>query len=252
MITLLSPAKSLHAIAETPEGETRVPFPKETHELVKILKGYNQDKLGDLMHLSDNLALLNYKRYQTFSSRYTNNNSASAALQFAGDVYRGLDMSTWDKRSIDYSQNHLRILSGLYGLLRPLDKMQPYRLEMGTKLKNKHGSNLYAFWSEKVTALLNKELKKHKVDIIVNLASKEYFKVVSTKQLNSPVINVEFKEYRNGDLKIISFNAKRARGLMAKFIMTNRIDTPQDLSRFDSEDYKLSADSDEHNLLFIR
>lgn len=204
------------------------------------------------MGISESLSLLNHQRYQQFSSKYTTKNSAAAAFLFDGDVYRGLDITSWTEEDVIYSDHVLRILSGLYGIVKPLDKIQPYRLEMGTRLQNQHGTNLYKYWNNRLSKRLNTDLRGHKVKSIVNLASNEYFSAVSKADLKHPVIDIDFKEWRDDKLKVISFNAKRARGLMAKYIVTNRIETIDGLARFSEDGYKLDQTSTESHLLFTK
>lgn len=254
MITLLSPAKSLDF--ESPSNvntPTEHVFPKETMQLIRILKKYKNEDLRSLMKISEKLADQNRLRYKTFSKDYTSENSKSAIEAFIGDVYVGLEAKSFKKNDLKFAQKHLRILSGLYGILKPFDKIQPYRLEMGTKLENKNGSNLYHFWASKINKELEAELNLHKSKYIVNLASNEYFKATVPKSLKSEVINVGFKEEKDGKLKFISFNAKKARGMMARFIVQNRIDTPDLLKGFDTDGYYYEEKlSDSKNLLFVR
>jgi len=205
------------------------------------------------MHISDKLASLNHGRYQEFSSRYTDNNSKAAIYAFKGDVYIGLDAETLSKADLTFAEKHLRILSGLYGCLRPMDKMQPYRLEMGTALKNPRGKNLYDFWREPLTKDINKTLKKNGNDLIVNLASKEYFSALDKKGLKGELIDIGFKEYRDGKLKFISFNAKKARGMMARYIIQERITTKEGLKGFNADGYGYDEElSSDKEFLFVR
>lgn len=205
------------------------------------------------MHISDKLTEVNYNRYQNFSSRYTGSNSKAAIYAFKGDVYVGLEAETLTKSDIDFAESHLRILSGLYGLLKPMDKMQAYRLEMGTNLKNPKGKNLYDFWNGTLTSEINKTLKKNSNDLIVNLASKEYFSALDRKQLKGEIIDVGIKEYKEGKLKFISFNAKKARGLIARYIIKNRITTKRGLMGFDYDGYTYQEDlSSDNEFMFVR
>lgn len=253
MLILLSPAKTL--------DETRLDYPntespslrKKTSELVTVLKEYSAQDLSSLMSISDKLAQTNYNRYQAFSSRYTATNSKAAIFAFKGDVYIGLEADSLNENDITYAQDHLRILSGLYGLLKPLDKMQPYRLEMGTSLKTSKGKNLYNFWGDDITKEINKALRSHDDKTIINLASNEYFHSVNTDKLKGDVLNIGFKEDRNGKLTFVSFNAKKARGSMSRFIIQNRIENKEDLQGFDTDGYTFHADlSSENNYLFIK
>ena len=205
------------------------------------------------MKISPKLAELNRDRYQTWSRPFKKSNAKQAVLAFKGDVYIGLDVDSFSEDNFTYAQDHLRILSGLYGLLRPLDLMQPYRLEMGTRLKNSEGSNLYEFWDMQITDKLNKELKKHKSQALLNLASNEYFKSVKPKELKVDVITPVFKDWKNGQYKLISFFAKKARGLMAAWVVKNQITDPDELVNFDVDGYSYNfEESDALNPVFLR
>ena len=254
MIVLLSPAKTLDY--DQPPSESKLTehvFQKETMQLIRILKKKKQSEIKELMNISDALADLNVKRFKAFSKDYPVETSKAAIEAFKGDVYVGLDYPTLDRQDIDFAQAHLRILSGLYGLLRPLDKMQAYRLEMGTRLENKLGSNLYHFWGDKIVKQLNKQLKELESDLVINLASNEYFKAVNVKKMKGTVIEANFKEDRDGVLKFISFNAKKARGMMARYIIKNKITNIEDLKGFDLDGYYFSEEhSSAQSLLFIR
>lgn len=254
MIAILSPAKTLD-YSPTPKAfdQTLPVFAKETSKLVSVLRKKSKNKLKVLMSISDNLAEENIKRYQVFEDTFTKKNSKEAIFAFKGDVYRGFDAESLTKAQIKYAQKHVRILSGLYGVLKPLDLMQAYRLEMGTKLSTRKGKNLYEFWDSKITNILNEEIENHKTKTIVNLASNEYFKSVKKKNLNADIIDVSFKEYRGDELKFISFNAKRARGLMARYIVKNKVEDQKGLIGFDLEDYSYSSKgSTKSELLFVR
>jgi cytoplasmic iron level regulating protein YaaA (DUF328/UPF0246 family) len=253
MIAVLSPAKSLDYQNEGFEAKASPTFTKRTSELISILKEKNIDDLMSLMHISEKLASENYDRYQKFSQRYTAKNSKAAISAFVGDVYVGFGASELSVNDIDYANDHIRILSGLYGILRPLDKMQPYRLEMGTKLANGAGRNLYEFWDNDITKQLNKDLKKIGSHTLINLASNEYFKVVKKDQLKADVININFKEYKGDELKFVSFNAKKARGIMARYIVQNKIENREDLKGFDLDNYRYEASlSTEYDLMYVR
>ena len=193
------------------------------------------------MGLSDQLAALNVGRYRDWSKKFTEENSKPAIYAFDGDVYDGFDVKTLSPKALEFAQNHIRILSGLYGALRPLDLMQPYRLEMGTAFKNTRGKDLYSFWGERVTDSLHKLLEKQKKPILLNLASEEYFKVLQPSKLDCPVIAPVFQDAKDGKYKIISFYAKRARGLMARYVVENRITDPADLKSFNLDGYKYVA-----------
>jgi cytoplasmic iron level regulating protein YaaA (DUF328/UPF0246 family) len=254
MITLLSPAKTLDF--ETPDTITELTIPRfnlEANRLIRILKKKKVEEIKSMMHLSDNLAVLNRKRYKTFSKEYTDENSKSAIMAFKGDVYTGLEAETLDKSSLEYVNKHVRILSGLYGLLLPFDRMQPYRLEMGTRLENKKGTNLYHFWGDMISKSLNKELKEMGTDTIVNLASNEYYKAVDKKKLKANVINIDFREEKDGEYQFVSFFAKKARGTMTRYIAENKITNPSDLRGFDYDNYRFEeSKSSENSLLFVR
>lgn len=250
MLILLSPSKKLDFEKKFEEFKARQPiFKKEITELISILKNKNKGQIKNLMSLSDNLAQLNYNRYQSFSDKFNNRNSKQAIFAFKGDVYDGLDIESLNKTEIKNSDNKIAILSGLYGLLKPFDLMQPYRLEMGTNLKNKYGNNLYNFWGDKISERIN-ELENN---LIINLASNEYFKSVNKKKLKGELINIDFKENKNGKLSTIGIYAKKARGLMARFILKNNIETLDKIKDFNSEGYKFTAnDSNKNKLVFIR
>lgn len=254
MISLLSPAKTLDY--ESPERIEELTIPKfalDSNRLIRILKKKSVAEIKDLMHLSDALAKLNRARYKNFSKEYTDENSKSAITAFKGDVYLGLDVETLSDEDLGFANQHIRILSGLYGLLLPFDRMQPYRLEMGTRLANKKGTNLYHYWGDTLSKALNKELEAQNSDVILNLASNEYFKAVNKKKLKARVIDVDFREEQEGELKFVSFFAKKARGLMARYIARNRIDDVASLSGFDYDNYRISEEhSNEDRLLFVR
>lgn len=254
MITLLSPAKTLDYTPIEKRFDKTLPyFIDDTTKLVEVLRKKSKNKLKKLMHISDNIAEENYNRYQSFQEKYTDNNSKEAIFAFNGDVYRGFDAASLNKNQIKYAQKHIRILSGLYGILKPLDLMQPYRLEMGTKLSTRRGKNLYEFWKDRITKALNEELENHKEAIIINAASNEYFKSIKKNKLKAQVINVHFKEYHKDELKFISFNAKKARGLIARYIVVNKVESIKHLQAFDYEDYTYSKEhSTENDLMFIR
>ena len=252
MIILLSPSKTLdfdHNIM----GETEPSFIEDTITLNKSLKKYSKKKLASLMNISDKLAELNYRRNQEFQENFTEENSRAAMFAFKGDVYLGLQAHEFKKKDVTYANKHLRILSGLYGLLRPMDKMQPYRLEMGTSLKVGRKKNLYEFWGDKIADQLKDSLADHKNKSIINLASNEYFKAVKLDDLKDQIIEVGFKEYRDGKLKFVSFNAKKARGLMSQYIIKNRISKLEGIKAFNFEDYAFDESlSSENHLMFTR
>jgi len=242
MLIVLSPAKSLNY--KTPvkvKAPTLPEFVSESAKLIADLKKLAPQDVAKLMGLSDQLATLNVGRYRDWSKKFTEENSKPAIYAFDGDVYDGFDVKSLDAKSIQFAQDHIRILSGLYGALKPLDLMQPYRLEMGTSFKNARGKDLYAFWGGRVTDSIKKVLEKQKKPVLLNLASEEYFKVLQPKELDCPVIAPVFQDAKDGKYKIISFYAKRARGLMARYVVENRITDPSDLKGFNLDGYKYYA-----------
>jgi len=254
MLMVISPAKTLDY--DTPpitERFTQPQYLDHSQQLIELLRRYSPAQISELMHLSDKLAALNVARYGSWTPAFTPSNAKQALLAFKGDVYTGLNADDFTEDDLLFAQKHLRILSGLYGLLRPLDLMQPYRLEMGTKLTNPRGKDLYAFWGERISDWLNEALADQGDDVLLNLASNEYFSAVKRNALNARIINVDFKYMKNGQYKIISFYAKKARGLMARWIIKERISTPDQLSAFDYEGYRYSAnDSSADHLVFLR
>ena len=253
MLFLLSPAKSLDFDAP-PKAvpHTQPLFVAQSAELIELLKAKQPQEIASLMKLSDALAGLNVARYAAWSPKFTAHNAKQAILAFNGDVYEGLDARSLPADDLAWAQDHVCILSGLYGVLRPLDYMQPYRLEMGTSLPNERGSNLYKFWGARLSEYLNGRLQRDVSPVVVNLASQEYFKAVDRKALKGRVIECVFQEYRNGDYKIISFMAKRARGLMARYAATHRVVTPHQLEGFDAEGYAFDALVSEPERLVFR
>jgi hypothetical protein len=213
----------------------------QSAELIAQLRDQSPQQIAELMSLSDSLAGLNVARYQAWRRKPTEKNARQAVLAFNGDVYEGLDARSLGEDDLGWLQDHLCILSGLYGVLRPLDLMQPYRLEMGTRLANARGKDLYQFWRSEVAAYLNQRLKTDASPVVINLASQEYFKAVDLKALKARVVDCVFEEYRGGQYKIISFMAKRARGLMARYAVTQRLLTPTGLQGFDAEGYAFDA-----------
>ncbi len=236
MLIVLSPAKSLDLdTPPTTDRRTTPQFIDRAAELIRVLKDYSPAEVGALMSISDPLAVLNVTRYASWHPDHFD--ARQAVMSFDGDVYAGLDARSLDARALAYVQDHVRILSGLYGVLRPLDQMHPYRLEMGTKLANPRGKDLYAFWGELVTGALNEALAANGATALVNLASEEYFKSVKPKLLNVPLVVPVFEDWKNGKYKIISFFAKRARGMMARYAAVNGITDPQKLKKFDVDGY---------------
>jgi len=242
MIIVLSPAKSLDLTAPSTKVEPTLPeFLEQSKLLIKNLRNFSPLELSKLMSISDQLAVLNVGRYAQWALPFTPENAKQALLAFNGDVYEGLDAATLSPADLRFAQGHLRILSGLYGVLRPLDLMQAYRLEMGTKLNTPQGKDLYAFWGDRIGDALNTALLEVKAKVLVNLASEEYFKSVKTKKLGVPVIHPVFEDWSEGKgegkFKIVSFYAKRARGLMARFALTQRLKKAEGLKDFDAEGY---------------
>ncbi len=254
MLIVLSPAKTLDYDTPAHTGTSSKPdFIKQSAELIDILRLSSPAQIASLMRISDPLASLNANRFAAWSPKFTQKNSKQAMLAFNGDVYEGLDAGSLNEQQLAYAQSHIRILSGLYGVLRPLDLMQPYRLEMGTRLANPAGKDLYAFWGSRVTEALNQRIVEQQSEALVNLASEEYFKVVKPALLKAPVITPVFQDWKNGQYKIISFYAKRARGLMARYAATGGITRPTDLQSFDVDGYAFDADaSNEKTWMFRR
>lgn len=255
MIHLLSPAKSLDFNSTTPIDTFTTPeFLGDAEKLAKKMKTLSKKKVKDLMSISDALAELNVDRYSTWSGKNElSESSRQAIFAFTGDVYQGLNAGTLSKTELEYAQSHLVILSGMYGVLKPLDVMEAYRLEMGTSLKVGRADNLYKFWKTKPTDYLNQALKNHKNKALINLASNEYFKVIDKKSLDAELISPEFKDEKNGKYKIISFFAKKARGMMSRYIIENQISNPEDLKGFDYGGYRFNEEmSKTGNPVFTR
>lgn len=254
MLFILSPAKSLDFA--TPAGDvphTQPLYVAQAAALIEILQQKSPAEIASLMHLSDPLAGLNVARYQAWRPRFTAKNAKQALLAFDGDVYHGLDAKSLSTEQLAWAQAHLCILSGLYGVLRPLDYMQPYRLEMGCGLANTRGKNLYQFWGRQIADYLNTRLRRDKTPVLVNLASQEYFKAVDQKALKARVIDCVFEDFKDGQYKIISFYAKRARGLMARFAISTGLVHPEQLQAFDLEGYAFAAtESSAARLVFRR
>ncbi len=252
MLILLSPAKSLDFTTSFEcKKSSKIRFDKETNYLISALQQISQKEISKLMELSDKLAQLNFERFQSFS----NNEQRQAILAFDGDVYEGIEKRSYSERNFQFAQKHLRIISGLYGILRPLDMIKPYRLEMGTdfrKSKILHlikANNLYEFWGDKITDFLNEE----EDEILLNLASEEYFCAINSKKITKKIINVVFKEKKGETLKIVGISAKKARGLMANFIIKNEIEDLEEIKKFNLEKYSFRKDlSDELNFVFVR
>jgi cytoplasmic iron level regulating protein YaaA (DUF328/UPF0246 family) len=241
MIITLSPSKGQDF--ETPglsKTYTKPADIKDSALLIKELRKIKNKKLQEMMAISENIASLNVERYKKFKTPFTTKNAKQAIFAFKGDVYSGLALDEFTDDDYAYAQDHLRILSGLYGCLRPMDLIQPYRLEMKTRLKNDRGENLYQFWDDRITRSLNKELKMQREPLLVNLASNEYFKSVKPKLLEGRLLNINFKETKDGKTRVVAIFAKRARGMMADYIIRHRIEKPEDLKKFNLGGYKFN------------
>ncbi len=253
MILLISPAKTLDFSEVETNNYTTPRLIEKSQGLIDVLKNKNASDIQHLMGVSEKIAILNEERFKTFRRPFTTKNAKIATLAFKGDVYTGLQAETFSSEEMQFAQKKLRILSGLYGLLKPLDLMQPYRLEMGTKLSVNGYKNLYQFWSDEITNLINTDLEDSGSQFIVNLASKEYFKSVNKSILKGDLYEISFKENRNGVYKVISFSAKKARGLMCRYVIQNRLTEPMALKQFDWEDYRFNGDlSSDKNFVFTR
>ena len=254
MLMVISPAKTLDY--DTAPVTQRFTLPEhldDAQELIGILRELAPAQIAELMHLSDKLAGLNAARFGSWHPEFTQANAKQALLAFKGDVYTGMQAEDFSEDDFDFAQQHLRMLSGLYGVLRPLDLMQPYRLEMGTKLANARGKDLYAFWGERISGWLNESLAEQGDDVLLNLASNEYFGAVKRKALNARVIDTEFKDLKNGQYKIISFYAKKARGMMARYVIKERLSNPEGLKDFNYAGYAYSAEhAKADQLVFLR
>ena len=253
MLMVISPAKTLDY--ESPlatETYTQPDFLDHACELIDQLKELEPHQVSNLMSISDKLGQLNAERFQSWHTPFSPKNARQAVLAFKGDVYTGLDAESFSEQDFSFAQKHLRMLSGLYGILKPLDLMQPYRLEMGTKFENKRGKDLYAFWGDRLTQEVNRLLKSDD-EVLVNLASNEYFKSLKKKDLEGRLITPQFKDWKNGQYKMISFYAKKARGLMCRYAILNRITDANDLKGFELDGYYFSADqSDKNSWVFLR
>ncbi len=249
MLAVISPSKTqdfshtnLDTYSQTRQGD-------ESMELILELKSKTWKDLAKLMSISEKLAKLNFERFQQFSSKFSLKNAKQAILAFKGDVYNGIDATSLSKEGLLFAQDKVRMLSGLYGVIRPLDLIQPYRLEMGTKLQNAKGKNLYDFWGDKISKILNQD----ESEVIINLASNEYFKGIDKKSIQAKIVNVVFKENKNGVYKVIGIYAKRARGLMIRYIVDHQINNPESLKDFNVEGYAYSSElSDDKNFVFTR
>jgi uncharacterized protein len=255
MITILSPAKTLNMekINNNPVINSKGAFVEEAALLIDELRKYSPPELERLLKINSELAETNYKRHVSWQKDHNVTKSKQALLAYHGMVYQGLDAETLERESLFFAQDHLRILSGLYGVLRPLDLIQPYRLEMGIKLNNILGKDLYAFWKERITSYFIEELNKHSDNTLVNLASNEYSSAIDMKKLKGKIITPVFKDYKNGTYKAITIYAKKARGMMTRFIIENHVDNPEELKSFDGEGYKFCEYmSNDGKLVFLR
>lgn len=243
MLALLSPAKTLDYESNCPaHAPTQPDFLPEAEALVQILRKKSRPQLRELMKISDALADQNYVRYRDWSLPFNEDNSRAALFAFKGDVYTGFEFSRYGKKELSYAQKHLRILSGLYGVLRPLDLIQPYRLEMGTALKTRGWSSLYDYWDDRLTGSVSRALSSTGTNTIINLASKEYFSAVDPSQIDARVITPHFKDLKNGTYKFLSFYAKKARGMMCDFMIQQNLQEPEALKAFDRDGYTYNSD----------
>jgi hypothetical protein len=254
MLIVISPAKTLDfETVPITKDHSQPGFLKESRQLVSQLKKLTPAEVSSLMKISDKLGGLNFIRFNEWKTPFTLDNSKQALLAFKGDVYTGIDAETLSSQNLKFAQKHLRILSGLYGVLRPLDLIQAYRLEMGTSLENKQSKGLYEFWASKLTDQINQDLQASKSKHLINLASKEYFKSLQADDINAEIIVPVFKDYKNGQFKIISFFAKKARGQMSAYIIRNRLKDPQELKAFNVDGYKFyKSESNKSNWVFQR
>ncbi len=254
MLIVVSPAKTLDYTTPPKTKKFTLPdYLDDSAELIDRMRDFSSLDIAELMHVSTKIADLNFDRFEVWDKNFTQENAKQAALAFKGDVYTGLDAESFSAQDFNFAQKHFRMLSGLYGLLRPLDLMQPYRLEMGTRLSTERGKNLYEFWGDKVTLGLNTQLKKIKSKHLINLASNEYFKVVKPKVLEGEIITPAFKELKNGEYKMIGVYAKKARGLLSRYIIQNQLSNIEDIKAFDVDGYKFNEKvSSGNNWVFTR
>ncbi|TCB78087.1 peroxide stress protein YaaA [Acinetobacter sp. ANC 3781] len=244
MLALVSPAKTLDYESALPTDMHTLPrLLEHSQELIDVSRKLTAADLSSLMSVSEKIAKLNVERFNDWQSELNFSNSRQALFAFKGDVYTGLDAYNLNEQHIEFAQNHLRMLSGLYGLLRPLDLMMPYRLEMGTKLNNPRGHNLYQFWGDRITHLINDDLEQANSELLVNIASDEYYKSIIERKVKAEIIKPVFLDQKNGKYKVISFYAKKARGLMARYIIENQLNQAEDLKAFNSEGYYFDAES---------
>lgn len=242
MLIVISPAKTLDFESPAKTKSKTIPdFLEDSQQLIDALQELSPADISELMGVSDKIGNLNFDRFLNWHRPFDASNAKQAVLAFKGDVYTGLNAEAFNAQEFKFAQQHLRILSGLYGMLRPLDLMQPYRLEMGTRFANERGKNLYEFWGDSITETLNKQLKKIKSDVLLNLASNEYFKAVQPKAINADIITPVFKDLKGGKYKIVSFYAKKARGLMSAYIIQHQLEDVEDIKQFDSEGYRYNT-----------
>lgn len=253
MITVISPSKTLDFSPNPFHTHTQPRQLKQSQELISTAKQLSPEDLADLMSISVKLSQLNWQRYQDFQHPFTLDNAKQALLTFKGDVYRGIDSDNYTEDDFTFAQKHLRILSGLYGALKPLDLIQPYRLEMGVRLQNKHGNNLYEFWDTRITEMLNQDFKDDSIPLLINLASIEYFKAIKPKALKAKILTLNFKENKAGIYKTIGIHAKRARGLMTHYMIKSRLTDPEQIKAFNNENYAFNESlSSEKEWVFSR
>ena len=254
MIAIISPSKTQDFSSNgQPEAFSQPQFLKQSEMLVKELRKKKTADIKSLMEVSDKIAELNYERYRQFKTPFTPEDSKQALFSFKGDVYTGIDSENYKEEELEFAQDHLRILSGLYGVLRPLDLIQPYRLEMKIKLKNRRGKDLYSFWGNRLTEALNRDFENQQNKVLINLASNEYFKALDKKKLKAEIITPVFKEHKNGKYSVIAIFAKKARGMMTDFIIKNKIQEAEELKTFHQEGYEYSEQLSQGNeWVFIR
>ena len=253
MLALISPAKTLDYESTLPTEQHTLPrLLDHSQQLIDVAKQLSASQIAQLMSVSEKIAQLNVPRFNDWQSDFNLSNARQALFAFKGDVYTGLDAYALSEDDLQFAQQHLRMLSGLYGLLRPLDLMMPYRLEMGTKLANPRGANLYAFWGDTITQLINTDLAEAQSELLVNLASDEYYKSVTEKNIKAEIIKPVFLDQKNGKYKVISFYAKKARGLMARYIIEHKLERAEDLKSFNTDGYYFDADSSLHGELVFK
>ena len=254
MLIIISPAKTLdYKTSISIQGETEAPFLKESEKLIKVLKKLNPNDISELMKVSSKIAYLNHDRFAQWQLPFPTGTTRQALLAFKGEVFNGLDAYSFSQEEMDYAQEHLRMLSGLYGVLRPLDVMMPYRLEMGTKLAQGKNKNLYEFWGDKITKNIQESLNEQKQKVLVNLASNEYYKSVKASKIKARIITPIFKEAKGDQYKVIAIFAKKARGLMSRYIIKNRIEEPEEIKLFNKAGYFYNETlSTENEFIFTR